>query len=304
VAVDTERSADRSTVNVASEPDAPSTQAGQTSGRLTVVRPASRWPRLDIAELWHYRELLRTFVWRDLKVRYKQTSIGVAWALFVPIFTAAVYILFLGKFAKAPRGSTNYTILVFAGVLPMQYFSSALTGSSASIVAGVNLVTRVYFPRVLLPLASTIVPVVDFFFGFVVMLGLMAWTGTWPNGINAVLAPAFLALAFVTALGAGLFLSAVNVRYRDVVYAIPVFMQVLPFLSGVLFDVSHLPTKWQWILAINPMTAVIAGWRWTMLGSSAPNVPQTAVGVVVGILLFLFGLAFFRRSEPRFADTI
>jgi len=305
VVVDTKRSPERATVSIADEPAAPPHEVGETSERVTVIRPASRWPRLDVGELWHYRELLRTFVWRDIKVRYKQTSIGVAWALFVPIFTAAVYIFFLGKFAKLPRGSLPYTVLVFAGLLPMQFFSSALTLSSTSIVGAVNLVTRVYFPRVLIPLGAVIVPAVDFVFGFTVMLALMGWYGTWPpGGLVALLAPAFLALAFVTVLGLGLFLSAVNVRYRDVPYAIPVFLQVLPFLSGVVYDVNHIPTKWQWILSVNPMTAVIAGWRWTMLGAGAPNVARTGIGVVVGIALFVIGLAFFRRSEPRFADTI
>ena len=303
MAVDTERSVEPAAVGVGSELDAVSTYVGQPK-RLSVIRPASRWPRLDISELWHYRELLGTFVWRDIKVRYKQTAVGIAWAILVPIFTATIYIVVLGRFAKLPRGSLPYPILVFAGLLPMQLFTSALTGSSGSIVSSVNLVTKVYFPRVLIPLAAVMSPLVDFMFGLVVMLGLMGWYDTWPGGLVIVLAPAFLALAFVTALGLGLFLSAVNVRYRDVPYAIPVFLQVLPFVSGVVYDVNNIPVKWQWILAFNPMTAVIAGWRWTMLGAGAPNPARTAVGVAVGLVLFVFGLAYFRRSEPRFADTI
>jgi lipopolysaccharide transport system permease protein len=215
-----------------------------------------------------------------------------------------VYIVVLGRFAKLPRGSLPYTVLVFAGLLPMQYFSTALTNSSASIVGAVNLVTRVYFPRLLLPLGAVITPAVDFVFGFLVMLALMGWYDTWPGGPIAFLAPAFLALAMITALGLGFFLSAVNVRYRDVPYAIPVFMQVLPFLSGAIYDVSHIPLKWQWILALNPMTAVIAGWRWTMLGADPPNPIRTAVGVAIGLVLFVGGLVYFRSSEPRFADTI
>ena len=272
--------------------------------RITVIRPASRWPRLDIRELWHYRELLGTFVWRDIKVRYKQTSVGVAWALLVPIFTAAVYIVVFGKFAKFPSGSFAYPVLVLSGLLPMQYFTSALTGSSASVVANGALVTKVYFPRVLLPMASVIVPAVDFVLSMTVLVAVMAIYGSWPTGPIALLAPAFLLLAFVSALGLGLFLSALNVRYRDVPYAIPVFLQVLPLLSGVMFVLDRIPVKWQWILAVNPMSSVITGWRWTLLGGTAPDLARTALGIAVAVILFVGGLAFFRSTEPRFADMI
>ena len=274
------------------------------SERVFVIRPAPRWPQLDFGELWHYRELLATFVWRDIKVRYKQTFLGVTWAILVPVFTAAVYVIVFGKFAKFPSGLTPYPTLVYAGLLPMQYFTSALNGSSISLVSNANLVTKVYFPRVLLPLAAVSTPIVDFLLGMLVLLGLMAKYGTWPSGPQVLLAPVFILLALVTALGAGFFLSALNVRYRDVPYAIPVFMQVLPFVSGVPFELSQIPVKWQWIFSINPITTVIAGWRWAVLGAHAPNPGQAAVGVAVAVLLLLCGLTFFRRSEPRFADTI
>ncbi len=271
---------------------------------MFVIRPAPRWPHLDFGELWHYRELLGTFVWRDIKVRYKQTFLGVTWAILVPVFTATVYVIVFGKFAKFPSGLTPYPTLVYAGLLPMQYFTSSLNGSSISLVSNANLVTKVYFPRVLLPLAAVSTPIVDFLLGMLVLLGLMAKYGTWPSGPQVVLAPVFILLALVTALGAGFFLSALNVRYRDVPYAIPVFMQVLPFVSGVPFELSQIPVKWQWIFSINPITTVIAGWRWAVLGAHAPNPGQAAVGVAVAVLLLLCGLTFFRRSEPRFADTI
>jgi homopolymeric O-antigen transport system permease protein len=272
--------------------------------RLFVIRPAPRWPHLDFGELWHYRELLLTFVWRDVKVRYKQTFLGVAWALLVPVFTATVYIVIFGKFARFPSGDLPYPSLVLAGLLAMQYFTSALTGSSTSLVSNVNLVTKVYFPRVLLPIAAVLVPVVDFLLALVVLVPLMAWYGTWPGGVEVVLAPAFIGLAFVTALGIGFLLSALNVRYRDVPYAIPVFLQVLPFVSGVPYELTQIPERWQWILSVNPMTAVISGWRWSVLGAPAPDPGQLAVGAAVAIALLLGGLAFFRSSEPRFADTI
>lgn len=280
-------------------------EARPVSERPTfVIRPAPRWPHLDVRELWHYREVLGTIVWRDVKVRYKQTFLGVAWAILVPAFTATVYVVVFGKFAKFPSGEVAYPSLVVAGVIPMQYFASALSQSSMSLVANLPLVTKVYFPRVLLPLAAVVVPLVDFIVGLPVLLVLMAMYGTWPKGIQLVTAPAFLALAIVTALGVGFFLSAVNVRYRDVPYIIPVFLQVLPLVSGVMYAVNEIPTKWQWILAFNPVTAVIAGWRWAVLGAPEPVWTHTAVGVGVGIALFLIGLTVFRASEPRFADSI
>jgi homopolymeric O-antigen transport system permease protein len=272
--------------------------------RVTVIKPSPRWPHLDIRELWHYRELLGALVWRDVAVRYKQTLIGIAWAILVPVLTAVVYVVVFGRFAKFPAGGLPYPVLVLSGILPMQYFTSSLTGSSTSLVANINLVTKVYFPRVLLPLAAVIVPAVDFVLGCVVLAGVMLLYDTFPGGPAVLLAPAFMGLAFVTALGAGFLLSAVNVRYRDVPYALPVFLQVLPLLSGVMYAVDEIPEKWQWLLAFNPMTAVISGWRWAVLDGPAPVPGQVAIGVVVAVVFFLSGLWYFRRSEPRFADTI
>jgi lipopolysaccharide transport system permease protein len=272
--------------------------------RTVVIRPASRWPRLDVAELWHYRELLGTFVWRDVKVRYKQTVIGVAWALLVPAFTIVVYVVIYGKFAKFPSGTTKYPVLVAAGLLPMQYFTASLTGSAGSVVGGGALVSKVYFPRTLLPLAAVVVPAIDLFLSLTVLLAVMAWYGTWPTGPTVALAPVFLVLGAITALGFGFFLSALNVRYRDVQYAVPVFLPLLPLLSGVVFAIDRIPEKWQWILAVNPMSTVITGWRWAVLGAAAPDPGRAAVGVAIATLVFLGGLAFFRASEPRFADLI
>ena len=277
---------------------------GPATSRVSVIRPASRWPHLDVPELWHYRELLGTLVWRDIAVRYKQTFLGVAWSILVPVFTAAVYIIVFGKFADFPAGNTPYPSLVVAGVLPMQYFASALTGSSMSLAVNLPLVTKVYFPRTLLPLAAVIVPMIDFVVGLPVLLFLIWKYDTWPSGMEVLLAPFFMGLALITALGLGFLLSAINVRYRDVRYMIPVFLQVLPLLSGVMYAVEEIPRKWQWILSLNPMTTVIAGWRWAVLDASAPDPGQTAVGIGVAFALFLIGLAVFRSSEPRFADTI
>jgi lipopolysaccharide transport system permease protein len=280
------------------------TPAAPGAGRVTVIKPASRFPRLDITELLHFRELLTTLVWRDVVVRYKQTFLGVAWAILVPVFTTVVYVIIFGKFAKFGTGNVAYPSLVMAGVLPMQYFASAFTGASMSLAQNLPLVTKVYFPRVLLPLAAVLVPLVDFVVGLPVLIVLMAIYHTWPAGPEVLLAPLFIGLALVTALGIGFWLAAVNVRYRDVRYMIPVFLQVLPLLSGVMYAVEELPPKWQWILAFNPMTAVISGWRWAVLDAVTPNWAQVALGTVVGILIFLAGVTAFRSFEPRFADNI
>jgi lipopolysaccharide transport system permease protein len=274
------------------------------ASRLIVIQPASRWPRLEISELWHYRDLLWTLVWRDVVVRYKQTFLGVAWALLVPVFTAAVYVIVFGKFANFPSGGTPYPSLVIAGVLPMQYFASALTLASMSLLSNLQLVTKVYFPRTLLPLSSVLIPYLDFLIGLPVLVFLMWYYDTWPQGLQVLLAPLFMSLAVLMALGSGLLLSAVNVRFRDVRYMIPVILQVLPLLSGVMFAVSAIPTKWQWILAVNPMTAVISGWRWAVLDAPEPNWGQVSLGVAVALVFFVGGLAVFRAAEPRFADTI
>jgi homopolymeric O-antigen transport system permease protein len=273
------------------------------SGYVTVIRPASRWPRVDFRELWRFRELLAVFVWRDLKVRYKQTVIGVGWAVIQPLLPTVVYTLVFGKFANFPSDGLPYPIFAFAGVLIWQYFSAALTTSSGSLVANTGLITKVYFPRLLLPLGAVATPAVDLALGIALILGGMAWFGTWP-GAEVVLAPLFVLIAFATALGAGLVLSALNVRYRDIPYVIPVFMQVLPFVSGVQYAISSLPVKWQWVLSANPLTAAVSGWRWTMLGGPQPVWGQVAISVSVAALLLLGGVAFFKRSEPRFADNI
>lgn len=270
---------------------------------VTVIQPAKSWPRIDYRELWRYRELLGVFVWRDLKVRYKQTLIGVGWAIFQPLFTAVVYSLIFGRFAKFPSGSLPYPIFAFAGILAMQYFSGALNLSSSSLSANVPLLTKVYFPRLLLPIHGVLVPLVDFVLASWVLVGMMFWFNTFPSA-QVVLAPLFILLAMVSALGAGLFLAALNARFRDVPYAIPAFMQVLPFLSGVPFALNGAPAKWQWLLSINPITTVVSGWRWCLLDGPPPVLGQALLGTFVALLTLVVGLAYFRRSEPRVADTI
>ncbi len=271
--------------------------------RLTVIKPAPRWPHIDLRELWHYRELLARLVWRDVAVRYKQTSIGVAWAILQPFLTMVVFTFVFGRFANFPSKGIPYPIFTYSALLPWTYFASAVAVASVSLVSNRALVTKVYFPRVLLPLAGVSVPVVDFLLASVVLVGMMAWYDVWPSA-GVALAPLFLLMAFAAALGTALLLSAVNVRYRDVPYAIPFLMQIWLYLSGVVYAIDALPSHWQWVLSLNPMTAVINGFQWGMLNTAPPNVGQTLVSVASAAGMLVVGLWYFRRSEPRFADTI
>jgi lipopolysaccharide transport system permease protein len=282
-------------------PDPSPDTAGEA--RLTVIRPAPRWPHLDVRELWHYRELLLRLAWRDVSVRYKQTSIGVTWAILQPFLTMVAFTLVFGKFADFPSKGIPYPIFVYSALLPWTYFASSVAQSSTSLVSNKALVTKVYFPRILLPLAGVTVPIVDFLLAFVVLVGMMVWFAVWPS-FAIVLAPLFLLMALLTALGVGLLLSAVNVRYRDVPYAIPFMIQIWLYFSGVVYAISALPEKWQWVLAFNPLTAVISGFQWGVVGTAPPELGKTLVSVAAMAVIFVVGLWYFRRSEPKFADTI
>jgi lipopolysaccharide transport system permease protein len=284
---------------LAAEPSQPT----QRVDRVTVIKPAPRWPHLGLPELWQYRELLGRLAWRDVAVRYKQTSIGVAWAILQPFLTMVVFTFIFGRFANFPSNGVPYPIFTYSALLPWTYFASAVALASTSLVSNRGLVTKVYFPRILLPLAGVTVPIVDFLLASVVLVAMMAWYDVWPS-LAVVFAPLFLAMAYVAALGVALFLSAVNVRYRDVPYAIPFLLQIWLYLSGVVFAIDALPQRWQWLLAVNPMTAVISGFQWGILGASAPHLGTTLVSVAATVVFIVVGLSYFRRSEPRFADTI
>ncbi|HEU0302950.1 MAG TPA: ABC transporter permease [Gaiellaceae bacterium] len=271
--------------------------------RITTIRPATRMPKLELRELWHYRELATTFVWRDLKVRYKQTFIGVLWVVLQPLLTTVIFTLIFGRFADFPSDDLPYPIFVLAGVLPWTYFSTSLNGASSSIAGNRALVTRVYFPRVLLPIGAIITPLVDFLVAFPVLVAMIFYFDI-PVGVEALLAPLFLLLAATTALGVGLLFAVANVRYRDVPYAIPFVINIWMYLSPVIYPVNALEDRYQWLLSFNPMTAVITGLRWSLLGASRPSATVIGVGTATAIALLLAGLAAFRSAEPRFADTI
>lgn len=287
-----EKTASEPTVEEALPPD-----------RVTTIQPATRMPHLNVRELWRYRELAGTFVWRDLKVRYKQTLIGVAWAILQPFTTMVIFTLIFGRFADFPSDGLPYPIFVYSGLLPWTYFASSLNGASASIAGNASLVTKVYFPRVLLPIGSITTPAVDFVLAFSVLVGMMFWFHV-SLAPTVVFLPFFLLLAAVAALGVGLLFAVANVRYRDVPYAIPFVIQIWLYLSPVIYPVNALEDRYQWILSLNPMTAVITGFRWSLLGASPPSASVVVIGTSTAIVFLLAGLAVFRSAEPQFADTI
>jgi lipopolysaccharide transport system permease protein len=287
-----------------STPVAPVVPTSSERRVVTRIRPAGRVLAIDFAELWRYHELLAFLVWKNIKVRYKQTVLGAAWALIQPVTTMIVFSVIFGHLAglKADYGSP-YPLFVFAGMLPWTFFATALTQGSSSIVTSSNLVTKVYFPRLIIPLSTIAVPIIDFLLGLVVFLGLFGWYGTWPHW-HIVFIPAFLGIAFLTAFGCALFLAALNVRYRDVQYIVPFMTQLWLYLTPVIYPVNLIPQSWRWVLAINPMAGVVDGFRWSVLGKGLPDFKLYGISLGVSVLLALGGLVFFRRFERSFADVI
>jgi lipopolysaccharide transport system permease protein len=276
----------------------------ELSGRITRIRPASKIPHLDFHELWQYRELAATFAWRDLKVRYKQTAIGVLWAIIQPVMTMIVFTFIFGTFAHVPSQGLPYPVFSYSGILPWTYFAAALGAASASLSMNSTLVTKIYFPRILLPAAAITVPAVDFVLASSVLFGLMTYYGL-SVGPHVLLAPLFMVVAAATAFGVGLMFAVINVRYRDVPYAIPFIIQIWMFLSPVIYPIKALHQPWErLILSLNPMSGVITGFRWALLGTTPPSPRLLTLSIVAACAFLAFGVVFFRRSEPRFADTI
>lgn len=279
-------------------------RGGAADDRVFRIERSKRRFAVDFAELWRYRGLLLELVWRDVKIRYKQTFLGVVWAILQPLVTMVIFTVIFGRLAGIKPGlDLPYPLFVFAGLLPWQYFASALSLSSMSVVGSSSLVTKVYFPRLLLPLASISVPIIDFICSCAVLVGMFVWYGRAPHW-HAVVIPVFLVMALLSALGVGLWFSALNVRYRDVPYTIPFLTQIWLFLTPVIYPVSLVPTRLHWLLAINPMTGVVDGFRWAVLGRGLPEYRVYAISLGVGLALVASGLWYFRRVERRFADVI
>lgn len=270
---------------------------------VTIIQPSRGWVSLKLKELWEYRDLLFFLAWRDISVRYKQTALGAAWAIIQPFFSMVVFSLFFGQLAKIPSDGVPYPIFSYTAMLPWTYFSSAMTNSSNSLVGSSNLLTKVYFPRLVIPLASVLPAVVDFAIAFVVLLGMMVFyhiTPTW----NLIWLPAFLLLALITALGVGLWLSAMNVKYRDIRYVIPFLVQFWMFASPVTYPASMVPERWRVLYGLNPMAGVIEGFRWALLGTNTAPGPIIAASVAAALFLLISGAFYFRRMERTFADVV
>lgn len=267
------------------------------------IAPPRGWLDIDFRELWASRELLYFFVWRDVKVRYKQTAIGAAWAVIQPFMTMVVFSLFFGKLAKMNSYGLPYPIFYYSSLLPWMYFASALQNATNVVVEQQQVITKVYFPRLILPLSSVVAGLLDFSISFVVFLGMMAYYRVMPG--NAILLfPLFLLLAVFTALGVGLWLSALNAIYRDVRYVIPFIVQFWLFASPVAYPSTLVPARWRWVYGLNPMAGVIEGFRWALTGHGQPPNLMLAVSAVMVALLVGGGLAFFNKMEGTIADVV
>ncbi|MCL4302449.1 MAG: ABC transporter permease [Anaerolineae bacterium] len=269
---------------------------------LTVIEPSPRWGALKITELWEYRELLYFLIWRDVKVRYKQTVLGAAWAVIQPFATMVVFSIFFGKLGKIPSDGIPYPVFAFTALLPWTFFANGLSQSSNSLVGSAHLITKVYFPRLVMPLSGVLAGLIDFVIAFVVLLGMMLFYGMEPTAA-VIWLPFFLLLALTTALGTGLWLSALNVQYRDIRYVVPFLTQFWLFATPIAYPSSLLSQPWRTLYGLNPMAGVVEGFRWALLDSSPPGA-MLAVSSGAAILLLISGLYYFQRMEKTFADVV
>jgi lipopolysaccharide transport system permease protein len=277
--------------------------AGLNETPVIRIEPSKGWVSLRLDEIWEYRELLFFLIWRDIKVRYKQTVLGAAWAIIQPFFTMVVFSLFFGKLAKMPSDGIPYPIFSFAALVPWTFFSNGLGKASNSLVSSANLLTKVYFPRLSIPIASVLSGVVDFALAFLVLIGMMMYYGLAPTG-NIVWLPLLLLLSFVISLGVALWLSAMNVQFRDVQYIIPFLTQFWLFATPIAYPSSLLTEPWRTIYGINPMVGVVEGFRWALLGTNTAPGPTIIVSSIVSLSILLGGALYFRRMEKTFADVV
>jgi lipopolysaccharide transport system permease protein len=274
-----------------------------TSAPMLIIRPKKVFSFADLRELWIYRELLYFFSWRDIKVRYKQTFIGILWAVFQPLITMIVFTVLFGKLAGIPSNGVPYPIFVYVGLLFWQFFSSALSDTSNVLITNQAIVTKVYFPRLILPISAVITNLIDFAIGAVILVGLMIFYGYVPNLAGLLVLPLLLLISFMAAIGGGLFLASINVKYRDVRYALPFFIQLLMFLTPVIYPAS-IAGKYSKLLAINPMTGVIQGARAALLNTTPLNWVLIADSFIGTLILLAFGVYVFKKTERFFADII
>jgi homopolymeric O-antigen transport system permease protein len=267
------------------------------------IQPSTGWTSLGLAELWEYRELLYFLIWRDIKVRYKQTVLGAGWAIIQPMFTMLVFSLFFGKLAKVPSDGIPYPLFSYTALVPWTFFAQGLSQSSDSLVGSANLIKKIYFPRLAIPIGTVCAGMVDFALAFSVLLVLGFWYGVHPTR-NILWLPLFVLLALVTALGVGLWLSAFNVKYRDVKYVVPFFTQVWMFMTPIAYPSSLLSGNWRIVYGLNPMAGVVEAFRWALLGTKTAPSAMIAISWAAAITLLVSGAYYFRRMEKTFADVV
>ncbi len=271
--------------------------------RVLRIKPSRAWVSLKLGELWAYRELLYFLIWRDIKVRYKQTALGASWAIIQPFSTMVVFSLFFGKLAKMPSDGIPYPIFSYAALVPWTFFAAGLTQSSNSLVGSSNLITKVYFPRLVIPLATVLSGVVDFGLALAVLVGMMGYYHIAPS-MHVFFLPLFVLLALVISLGVGLWLSSLNVKYRDVRYIVPFITQFWLFATPIAYPSSLLQQPWRTIYGLNPMVGVVEGFRWSLLGTKVSNGPMILVSALVALLILVSGAFYFRKMEKTFADIV
>jgi len=269
----------------------------------TRIRPSKGWVALDLKGLWDYRELLYFLTWRDIKVRYKQTLLGASWAIIQPLFTMLLFTLFFGKLAHIPSDGVPYPIFAYAGLLPWTFFSNAVTNSGNSLVGSSNLITKVYFPRMIIPGAAVGAGLVDFAIAFIILVVLMIYYGvavTW----NILMLPVLIVLVTLLAIGVGMWTSALNVKYRDIRYALPFLIQLWLFASPVIYPASLMPSKWRWVLWLNPLTGIIEGFRSSLFGTNKFDWIALGLSTVITLGVLVYSTYTFRRMEKVFADIV
>jgi len=275
----------------------------EAAARTLVIRPPAGWSGVRLADLWEYRELTLFLTWRDISVRYKQTALGASWALIQPFMTMVVFSVFFGRLGKIPSDGLPYPLFAFCALLPWQLFANSLAEAGNSLVSNQALITKVYFPRLVIPISATLSGLVDFAIAFVLLVAMMVFFQVTPTAAVWTL-PLFLLLALVTALGAGLWLSALNVQYRDVRYTIPFLIQFWLFATPIAYPSTLVPEAWRALYGLNPMAGVVEGFRWALLGSGHAPGPMLAVSVAASLVMLVSGLAYFTRMERTFADRV
>jgi len=279
--------------------------AQQKNHQLPVIylKPSKGWLSIDLKELWRYRELIFFLTWRDIKVRYKQAVLGIAWAVLQPLLTMLIFTLIFGVLLGTPSQGLPYQLFSLTALLPWQLFATALQRSSVSLVGNSNLITKIYFPRLAIPLSTVFAALVDFVISFFVLLGVMLYYNTWP-GWNMLWLPLMVLLSLLTALSVGLWLSALNVQYRDIQHMVPFLIQVWMYASPIVYPIETIPEGiWRWLYGLNPMVGVIQGFRWALLGGDPPDITM-AISVAMVLVLLISGIYYFRRMEKTFADIV